>query len=268
MDPGGLLTPGHGRPKLHSTFPSGYVGAPAGDPATSARGPYQAGLSGARELCRACGSDSGRDRGKRAGMEAICDARNQGLVRQRLVLAEKIRALHRTERQQRDSCRSKSNYIAGLFYLSNADTELIMAARATCQAANPPTVIELRRMVQLASIPDLQRHIHFWTNSEQAKARHARGLLREWLLHGWVGTENRVCGRAPSSAEVYTRRCQLVRDSRLHEYVPNEVHSSPQRWVRRFQRRWSMHRRSIEAKAVGSRSEVSGQVRPIPADHI
>ena len=201
-------------------------------------------------------------------MQALCDARNHDLVRQRTLLTAQIRGLHRTERQQRDSCRSKANYIAGLFFLSNADTELVLTACAACKAANPPTVIELRRQVDQAGIPELQQEIHFWSNSEEARARHARDLLRQWRLHGWIHAENVVSGRAPSSAEVYTRRGQLLRETRLHEFVPNEVHSSPQRWVKRFQRRWSMHRRTLEAKAIGVQSAVSGQVRCVPADPI
>ena len=201
-------------------------------------------------------------------MQAICDARNHDLVRQRNLLTAQIRGLHRSERQQRDSCRSKANYIAGLFFLSNADTELVLTACAACKAANPPTVIELRCQVDQASIPELQPEIHFWPNSEEPRARHARDLLRQWRLHGWIHAENVVSGRAPSSAEVYTRRGQLLRETRLNEFVPNEVHSSPQRWVKRFQRRWSMHRRTLEAKAIGVQSAVSGQVRCVPADPI
>ena len=148
----------------------------------------------------------------------------------------------------------------GVWYLTNGNEAAASAAHGEpiSNKSRTPAPPVFRPPTWL-STTEANSAIKFWLEDVSRVAQLARLRAQEWQLLKWIETENDSHGRAPPFKDVYEQRKRIEESSSWRGLDPSHNHRHPHLWVRRFKRRWQIHRGILECKGNESAVRVSQQ---------
>ena len=121
---------------------------------------------------------------------------------------------------------------------------------------------EIEATLRAASESEMLAMMVYWLEGSTAVAKQARNLVKERELVAWIEEQNEERGYAPIHKEVYNKKVALDHDGDIGDAIPDEIHKKPRKWMRRFRKRWDLHRGILREKDNTSAAQIAEQVKP------
>ena len=116
--------------------------------------------------------------------------------------------------------------------------------------------------MRVASESEMLAMMVYWLEGSTAVAKQARNLVKERELVAWIEEQNEERGYAPIYKEVYNKKVALDHDGDIGDAIPDEIHKKSRKWMRRFRKRWDLHRGILREKDNTSAAQIAEQVKP------
>ena len=121
---------------------------------------------------------------------------------------------------------------------------------------------EVEAPLRAASESEMLAMMVYWLEGSTAVAKQARNLVKERELVAWIEEQNEERGYAPIYKEVYSKKMALDHNGDNGGANPDDIRKQPRKWIRRFRKRWDLHRGILREKDNTSAAQIAEQVKP------
>ena len=121
---------------------------------------------------------------------------------------------------------------------------------------------EVEAPLRAASESEMLAMMVYWLEGSTAVAKQARNLVKERELVAWIEEQNEERGYAPIYKEVYSKKMALDHNGDDGGAIPDDMRKKPRKWLRRFRKRWDLHRGILREKDNTSAAQIAEQVKP------
>ena len=148
----------------------------------------------------------------------------------------------------------------GVYMLTAGDLEGSRVAGKFRAAWKERDEIEAR--INVASESEMLAMMVYWLEGSTAAAKQARNLVKEREFVAWIEEHNEERGYAPIYKEVYSKKMALDHNGDNGGAIPDDMRKKPRKWLRRFRKRWDLHRGILREKDNTSAAQIAEQVKP------